>query len=621
MRTLTCSCAVLACAGALLAPREAAAAPYRDTSGGIFTTRLEFRRFDSLTAAGGPYRGTDGYSSYSGGWIKGTYYAPTAPAADTQFTDNNVTFRLEAWEHSAFTFYVPSTVRDLIHIQVTLTRSPSSLGPNPSVSDTVSAQTTLGSIERNGLRWDPTFDLRWVDQRVNVRWEVWLDSSVATPLALPGHYPLDLNLRTRKSALWQLSPFLVPVGLIGQPPGNLSWSKMTLASSSGAGLAVTDGQMTSTTVQDSYGLGPIQDSTPQYTNWRSQTRGTQTIFSLQSALNFSTHPIGRTTPYGPGEGDLLFCLLRPTFEQYQTVADSDFRFVAPSGSPAFAYFPMRELLLPQPGTPWAQLTPTENAAFRTLNPLLTDPRAPLPAPRYVKVVGPIVGVTGALGGQFGTSSVTRREVDQARGSSTTTGGTSGPSLPLGALSSLIGSPLPVPDAFARHSEMTTSSVEYRESEMEQDENTILSEFEIADSDPTKVLWVEIYYDTLFRSFAFRDASPPTSVWERLRLRLAPSTTLKSWLGQREDWKPVGTNSFLIAGPLKKWAPLGGMATFRSADGKQSLGRAGIDPVTGNILMTGLKAGRYSVLVEARGDLRATLLTLTLDQEGVPTVSE
>lgn len=638
MKTLRqVACAAFAGGALFTLQSEARAAYYPNTSNGTFVSRLRVE-YPGLVGGSTPHTPQNGYFKfkngstdyYGGGWILVEDRSDT-PQAAASFSDDTVTFRQEITEISTLLACVPQSLRNQIHIQVTVIRSPYALGSSPSITDTQTATTTLGALESQSLRWDPGFDLRWIDQRLTLRWELWLDSSICDPIT-PGRFTREFSLQTTRTSLSQLSPFLVPVGLIGQPPGNLSWSRMTLASGAGAGLGVTDTQSMSTSVQDSYGIGPFTHSDPEVTTTRTQTRGTQTTFSVQTALNFATHPVGQTAPYGPGEGDLMFCLLRPSFELFRTTADSDFKLLRPNAGYAFAYFPMRDLLQPQPGTPWASLTPAENAKFRELDPLLSDPRAPLSEPRYYKVLGPVIGTTGQLGGQFSTSTLTRAEVNNAVGSSTLTNNSTSFSLPLGAIGSAIGLPLPVPDPFVRHTETTTSSVEYRTTDIEQAEATILTEFSIADSDPRKVLMYEVYYDTMFHSFAFRDASPPPLVFEQVRMQWhLDETRLLQWRSLREDWTR-DRSGYLVAGSLKDWAPEGGMATFQLADGKEPPRCAMIDSRTGNLVMAGLKPGKYWVTVYKQPKQgpksirewlalpRAAVLAFAISKEGVPTLT-
>src|SRR6185369_946171 len=118
------------------------------------------------------------------------------------------------------------------------------------------------------------------------------------------------------------------------------------------------------------------------TNTRGSGQGISQLFSFQSSLGISTN-----NPYGPGKGDLLVCLKRPTFQVYRATRDRDFRYIVPKEgqTPAFEIFPMQDLLNPQPGTPEASLTAGENSFLRALNPLLSDPHAMLNQPRYYMI--------------------------------------------------------------------------------------------------------------------------------------------------------------------------------------------------------------------------------------------
>src|SRR5262249_45144709 len=151
-----------------------------------------------------------------------------------------------------------------------------------------------------------------------------------------------------------------------------------------------------------------------------------------------------------------------------------------------------------PGASWSELTASENAAFRNLNPLLSDPHATLPEPRYYKIRD-VEFQTGAgtTGGSMGIASIEKSLVEAKITNSSTRFDNTSTTIPLGALFKLAGFPLPVPDAVYRSEETTTASVEFHTMKTLDSSSGALVEYEIADSRPNLVLNIEIYYDTYF----------------------------------------------------------------------------------------------------------------------------
>jgi hypothetical protein len=231
----------------------------------------------------------------------------------------------------------------------------------------------------------------------------------------------------------------------------------------------------------------------------------------------------------------------------------------------------------------------------------------------------VSGQTGALIGAYGTRAVTRQEVNTATGRSTTVDNSVSFDLPLGAIGSAVGLPLPVPDIGFRNTETTTSTVEYRTTDLLETGQTRLMEFHIADSDPLKWLFFEVYYDTMFRTFLFRDAGPePTSFLNIRRTYRLDTTRLTRWYA----FKGVDgdANSYLVTGSASTWAPSGGLVKVSNPDAPQKVCQAWAGAGTGNLVLTGLRPGVYNFKVYKTDE--KTLLTarkLTLTSTGTVSV--
>ncbi len=628
--------AVLAAGGAFSASPAAASTPYPNNHGGALTPRFHFE-YPGIVSVSEPHPTSSGFfklrngsaDTLSGGWLHVTT-TPDTPQSLATFNDTSLLLPFQMSQEALFTRSVPRSVRNQIHIDMTITSTPWNPGPVSVTPHVFRFPLNVGDLESIDpvnfprillINTAGSCSARWVDQRIVVRYEIWLDGTIADPFATgTGRYVLEQTLRAQQDVLTRVSPYLVPVSLIGQPPGNLSWSRLTADSLAGAGFGFNSYRGTTTTTQSSFGFGPFSDSGPVVSVSRNMSQGIQQTFSAFDALSLQTHdPAAGPTPFGPGRGDLLFCLVRPSFNMFRAVQDRDFKYLSPAfggGAQAVTYFPMAALLNPQPGTPPAFLSSAENAAIRALNPLLANPKTALPQPRFYRVLGPVSGQTGALNGSSGFRVVNRQEVNTATGRSTTVDNSVSFDLPLGAISSAVGLPFPVPDVGFRNTETTTSTVEYRTVDLQESAVTRLMEYHVSDSDPLKWLFFEVYYDTLFRTFLFRDNSPEPNNFRDIRKSYKLDTArLPRFFAFKETDGDGST--YLLIGSAAEWAPKGGMVRVWNPDQPLKECRAFINPSTGNLVLTGLKAGVYNFRVIAPGEktlLADKKLTLTTTGE-------
>ncbi|HKQ73770.1 MAG TPA: hypothetical protein VJ810_08600 [Blastocatellia bacterium] len=564
----------------------------------------------------------------NGDWIKVTGSDPgTPPQAD--IPDHSVSFPIEISVGNTVGGLAQST-RNKVHIDATLIIRPH-YDSTGSRSHTVTASTTLGAS-------NPTLALstpfQWLDQDATLQVEVWGEAPVN---GIPYTYTHPVTMRARKSLYNLLSPFLVPVAIVGRPPGNQSWSRLTVTSGGSAGLATREVTSNSVATRESYGFGPFVNEDHASTENRSTAQGVQQNLGFEFSYNYSSR-----NSWTPGEGDVMFCLKYPTFAVYSAAQDLDFRHVYPvspcqghptpnqdaptqcepgvtppsSGTPKEVIFPMRELLNPTPGSSWSQLTASENAAFRALNPLLGNPHATLPEPRYYKVRDIEFSTdAGTTGGSMGIDSIEKSVVENKIANSNTKFDLTSVTIPVGSILKAAGFPLPVPDATYRSDETTTTGVEFHTMKTLDSSSGALVEYEIADTTPKKVLNIEIYYDTYFKTFAFRDANTPRrgsflgQIIEQYQLR---RQQLSYWRAFRYEDSKDESPEFLVVGSLKNFGLDRGIAKFTTNTPSQPDHHTSILPGTGNVILANLAPGEYQLTIGK------TAYVLTLTREGEAT---
>ncbi|TKB79581.1 MAG: hypothetical protein E8D45_03900 [Nitrospira sp.] len=558
------------------------------------------------------------------------WLTPASPVPQATVSARSVEYPILIDYVQGFTQNVPKDIRDKIYLDVTVISKPHWDHLNTVQPKTRLWRFSLGLYEpgHTGVPGPmvvkPIDQVHWIDQDVMLRVELWVDPTlVVTAMTPPNEkYRKDLFitqnqviqgrnqavespawLRTLKSPLSRVSPYLIPIAIIGRPPGNQSWASMTVESGAGASLAVKTSNSSSVSTQSSFGLGPIDIfNTPTETIWRTSGTGVYRNFTFQSTTGRQTN-----NPYDIGTGDLMVAILRPTFETYETTGDFDFKYVPSSqGVATTVSFPMQELMSPRPGTPPALLNQAENAAMRNLDPLLADRRARLDSPRYLLVRSEIFSGT-ALSCDTGMREITKDEVQQALGNSSATTSSSSVTIPIGSvLGAITGSPIPIPDPTSRTTETTTVSAEYGTTRSLERSNGVLVSYRIADSDPAKWLYVEVYYDTFFRTFAFRDASTPPVQASRDQLNNAYQFGARA-LGGWQTLRGQDPVRFMVAGSVASIAPQGGLAKI-SAPGKAPT-YVTVAKGTGNLMVPNLTAGQYTIEVQGR------TAPLTVDSQG------
>jgi hypothetical protein len=642
---------------------------YPTNSGGPYVATLELFRVTDAPLSGNNSAGNGMFrlsetspnlGSIKGGWLR-TSVQVNDPCACGLISDDTTKFLVKINLRSSWsgTNTFPPSLMDRIHIEsrvilrphADLTRAtPPKVWPYP---------TTLSILYPTGpnpgdIVFEPFSNFEWIDQDVELELHVWLDGDVvgAASWAGPNNryvYKLPVPLRSIKTKFSQLSPYLLPVAIIGDPPGDQSWSQYSVTQGIGAGVALYQGTSSSVTTQDSYGFGPISWTSPTYTTTRSSQKGVHQRINAERTKTLQTNG-----PFGPGNGDLMVALVRPSFAMYRGARDMDFRFLCAPGTPCWQippdcrsrttvpsassparpphveFFPMKDLVIPPPGSFVANLTQSERDALRALNPLVGNPHAILsdpqnPSPRYY-FIDSFSGSAGQVSAQQSVVEIHSTDVTDVIANSTTRDGSQSFAVPLGAITAAAGMPLPIPDLTIRQQETTTTTSEYKTvKDLSFAGGTLLS-YNIGDSNPGKRLCVEVYFDTLFNAFVFRDCNPPpmelriSTLSNQLRIKDVPQTI---WQATQADVQ----GKFIVTGSLGSAVPATGtVVNFLPLDKGRPRYHVTVASGTGNLIVPNMVPGRYqatlqgktyTVTVSAQGQATMTAGTAPLGMPSTP----
>ena len=513
----------------------AALAPDADASqtwplgseGAIAGIQLDYDPVRSLTS--GPCLAADGCfkfnnsveTNYSyGGWLylNATDY-PVPQQADL---DDTWTFYPVGWSESNIAqLYLPDAILDAFDIDIDVVVTPTFHIPgHPNITQSIPYTTTSavtrawgalpaplasGGARSNDQSWliEPGDRPNWVDSEVTLSITITPDPALLDSgwAGQSYTYEVPFPLHQQAAPFADVTPYFVPTSILGRPPGDQSWSRLTQSSGQAATMAVFESESSSQTVESSWGIGPFTHSNPPVTTSREETQGTYQEVSHSFALQVDTN-----NPYSPGEGDMMVGMLRPTFRISEAPTDLEFELVGSGDVVAIA---MKELLNPTSTNSITvqNLNSDELSAFIDMNPLLTNPHARLKAPRYTPVVTFADVVGGSVGGGYSLRTITRAQVETALANSTTTTNNSSVTIPLGSIFSAVGVPLPFDlDINSRSSETTTIGSKYSTKESLGMSGGTMLEFTIGDSDPEARLCAEVFFDSVFRSFAFRDCN-------------------------------------------------------------------------------------------------------------------
>jgi hypothetical protein len=225
-----------------------------------------------------------------------------------------------------------------------------------------------------------------------------------------------------------------------------------------------------------------------------------------------------------------------------------------------------------------------------------------------------LALTGAqINGSLGVQSVTRQQVESVLTNSLTYDDSETVTIPVGAITAALGYPIPLPDLTFRHMENSTASTEYKTVHTLEGTSGALLEFQIADSNPSRWIYTQVYYDTFFRTFVFRDSATPG------RIRLADSLRERFQLDVRpvRRWESIRAEDhedrYFVVGSLSALGIKKGTVEFIPKRKGKATHRVSVFPKTGNVMIPNMAEGVYTIRAGSRK------YTFTLDKYGEVTI--
>jgi hypothetical protein len=552
-------------------------------------------------------------TSGTGGYVRvmGYDFGPST----FEVLDDAFTYYRIGYSHTSHFEDLPGEVKNAWQVRVVLTVTPtyvpigaSPLGqfeqvrPYPSTSDVIidlydqvwPAMSPPSGEQANQRSWVINVGERpdWIDAEISIRIEVTPDPSILYSSFWQGTYvwTMVFPLRQQSYPYAYLTPYFMPTAIIGQPPGDQSWSRLTQSSGAGATVGVMETQSTTRTHSRSAGLGLITKTTPTYTETHTDEQGTFHTISQTFSLGLQTN-----TPYGVGRGDILVGMKAPTFEIYEAPEDLDFRILHAGQDVAF---PFEALFAPGTNSFVDQMTPDEIQALIDLNPLASNPHARLEEPRYfhVKTFASLQGAL--LNGQYFTDSITSIEVENKLLQTLWEDQSFSLEIPFAAIiKAATGYSVPeeLIDAYARVDETTSATYTYANTTTTNNASGSVVEFQIGSSDPREEICVAIYWDSFFRTYAFRDCkTPPIHKWldsitGTYKLHDKPMPTWLAAIVEKDAKHPWIIGFLGDDAQAEK-----GAMTFRAKDG--GIEYAAAVTRAGNVVIPEMQPGTYFVNV-------------------------
>jgi hypothetical protein len=447
-----------------------------------------------------------------------------------------------------------------------------------------------------------TFMPNWVDTIITVRFEVAPHPAhlLNSPNTVWRWETLPQRVRLLPDQLLEMA--VLPIGLVGKPPGGDSWSSVTHSEGAVVKMGIKEENGNSHTYASSGGIGPITlTSQDEVTTERRESEGTYQLTGYEEQ-----HTLRSAGPYRNGEGDLLVVAVEPEVYLYNAPHDIDFQLKNIGG---VAFFPMIELMIQRDhlaGQSAAQsgigvvrgLSQHDIERLIALHPLLENPRARLSPPRFHQVGVPILGITGIQSGQLSITSTDIQSAVQSSSTTSTTDDSLSLEVPFDAAIKLItGYDIPgeLVNPHGSNTDITRASVELVTSqEITRHSGTVYT-YEYSDSNNNEFC-IEKYFDSLFNALVFRDCTPaPNSGW-----------TLASLLaGAEPEWlKSIaiaegGTifDKYLV-GKLNAMELTEGTGEIRFVrDGSESWTYVSqTDPKTGAFALANVRPGDYTAKV-------------------------
>jgi hypothetical protein len=459
----------------------------------------------------------------------------------------------------------------------------------------------------------------------------WVDSTVRVSLVMapdPAHLlnsPLaewrfetpPLRVRFLPDLLLRLS--VLPLGIIGKPPGLESWSRITQTEGSVVKTGIHEETASADTHSTSVGIGPIPlDSSDEVTRERRTGEGTAQLLGWEQKGSLDS-----TGPYRNGEGDVLVLAQGIDALVYHSALDADFLLHKIDG---VAWFPMRELVIQRDYLTGRATVPSSNTIVRGLafgeiqaliglNPLLQSPYAPLGPPRFHKVGVSFNWQGGRLQQSFSVEGADIQSALQAT-SMTTIGDTSfSLELPINTIIKAV-SGYDVPAALVNPKfsdvQIGTSIVQLvKSAELTRHTGTVV-EYQLHDSTGAQHC-TEAYFDSLFNGLMFRDCTPLCERPGALCLSDLLRHTEQWWFERVEAAKGGGLgrryDSFLV-GSLRGGGPDDRRdLRFERVDRPGPFYQSSVDRTTGGFALPNLAPGIY------RAEFGTELLELELSEKG------
>lgn len=529
-----------------------------------------------------------------------------------------------SWNYR-FENLTPPLARDNFNIRVYLEVEPTHGIPgHPNTEQVRTYTTTTGAITSSGrLRGPLSYPLsapnpnhqswlieagvrpNWIDNKVRIKVEVWPDPSIVRAHSQGGVYTWEMPVDTfglpnywlrqqQELPYTALAPYLVPMAIIGQPPGDLSWSQLVQSAGTGVSLGASQRESRSRTVNGSWGLGPLQHTEPTHTTRRDSTVGTYQNVSYELAVGNRSE-----ARFGVGRGDMLVAMKAPKYQFLSAPNDLDYE-LAEAG--ALVRFPM-EALFRTGNSVVDALTTAERQALIDLNPLASNPHAQLPEPRYYEVMQFASLQGGQSNGAYTVRSVTGQHLRQLNSRGITTRRSSSFKLDMGAVVGYarklgnVPSGLPTPTAYSRVDETDSVTLELTNEFDTDGAHGSIVDFVIADSDPYKEICTTVYWDTYFRTFAFRDCATKATMntfrrfMDKYELFVRP---MKFWVAEKSD--PSKHGHLFVAGSLANEGLDIEEVTFESVSHPGLYYTAAVMEKTLNVVLPSIRPGYYETQV-------------------------
>lgn len=366
-----------------------------------------------------------------------------------------------------------------------------------------------------------------------------------------------------------LQPRYLPVSILYEPPGNCSWSNLTQQSIAGSVHGVTQESDTQTTVVRDVGPFWDRDHTEQWTrNVSATTRAIETRVSqgqsvgtrlglpLSAPGDSRCNNVGVTVPTrpdgGPGRGDLYVLLRDPQLLAWTTGLASNVTLRPGTGS-SMVMVTAHQIATGVGLPPGVTFTEADRRALLSLDPFInstdpyirdasgrvTDVRV-LPSPslassryvflQHVRAVGAGLSIEHTLSQQMqltsgqSLSAATRQQVSAATGDAATSIVMTGVEKAATGLATAVGSLVPVPgfgalagavvdSIFPLYTNTTTRNVVTTLTGTSLHERldgaSVSQQFHLQDTN--EGISVEMYYDRLFGTYAFRRMASGTGL--------------------------------------------------------------------------------------------------------------